>query len=95
MQEAQDVDVPMVGQGTLGSSDLALAQQSAQSHPLADTLVKVHLRREIGEYKEALTQSQTQARQEIHEVKVDAGNKVKALLKDQQANFERVASEYE
>ena len=51
--QAQDVDVPMVGQETRGSTDLASAQQAAESHPLADTSAKVHLRREIGEYKEA------------------------------------------
>ena len=61
MQEAQDVDVPMelVAQYHRGSTDLEPAAKSPrlQAHPLQDTLVKVHLNREI------------------HEVKVDAGNK--------------------
>ncbi len=70
-------------------------QKPVQAHPLADTPVKVHLRMEIGEYKEALIQSQTQVHQEIHEVKVDAGNKARALLKDQRQSFEKTASEFE
>ena len=65
----------MVGLEARGSTDLAPAPQPVQAHPLADTPVKVHLRRELGEYKEALIQSQTQVHREIHEVKVDAGNK--------------------
>ena len=31
----------------------------------------------------------------VHEVKVDAGTKVRQILKDQQENFQRVATEYE
>ena len=94
--QAQEVDVPMVGQGVRGSSDLAPAHQlEAQSHPLADTLVKVHLRKEVGEYREALIQSQTMVHQEIHYAKVDACNKAKALLKDQRHSFEENASEFD
>ena len=66
----------------------------SQSHPLSDTPVKVHLRREVGEYKEALRQSHTRATEEIHEFKVDAASKVKALLKNQRDGFEQTASEY-
>ena len=57
----------LVDQYPRGSLDLALAMMvtpllgatlsTTQSHPLSDTPVKVHLGREIGEYKEALTQS--------------------------------------
>ena len=36
---------------------------TSQSHPLSDTPVKVHLRREVGEYKEALQQSHVRGTQ--------------------------------
>ena len=61
----------------------------SQSHPLSDTPVKVHLRREIGECREALPQSHTLAAQEIHDMKVDAASKVTALLKNQRDGFEQ------
>ena len=35
------------------------------------------------------------AHHKVHEVKVDAGTKVRAMLKDQQDSFKRVATEYE
>ena len=66
----------------------------SQSHPLLDTPVKVHLRREIGEYREALSQYHTQATHETHDMKVDAASKVKALLKNQMDGFDQSASEH-
>ena len=54
---------------------------ASQSHPLSDTPVKVHLRREVGEYKEALQQSHVRATEELREYSVDAASKVKSLLK--------------
>ena len=96
----QDVDAPMelVDQDPRGSLDLAPTMtvtpnllgatlSVSQSHPLSDTPVKVHRRREIGEYREALSKSHTQAHQEIHEIKVDAAQNVKALLKNQREGF--------
>ena len=55
---AQDVDVPMVVQGGRGSSDLApapnVSQEQAQAQELADTPVKVQLRREVGQLREVV-----------------------------------------
>ncbi len=67
---------------------------TSQSHPLSDTPVKVHLRREVGEYKEALQQSQIRATEELREYSVDAASKVKSLLKNQRDGFEQAANEY-
>ena len=61
----------------------------------ADTPEKSRLRKQVSDLVDALQCEENKVHQEIHEVKVDAGEKVKALLKDQQANFKRVATEYE
>ena len=61
---------------------------TSQSHPLSDTPVKVHLRREVGEYKEALQQSHIRATEELREYSVDAASKVKSLLKNQRDGFD-------
>ena len=100
MHPVQDMDVE-VGERARGSSDvvpthdprLDLAQ--AQPENTADTSEKARLRRQDSDLVDALQYEENKVHQEIHEVKVDAGEKVKALLKDQRANFERVASEYE
>ena len=67
---------------------------ASQSHPLSDTPVKVHLRREVEEYKEALQQSHIRATEELREYSVDAASKVKSLLKNQRDGFEQAANEY-
>ena len=61
--------------------------------PPSDTPVKVHLRRKVGEYKEALQQSHIRAAEEIREYSVDAASKVNSLLKNQRGGFEQAANE--
>ena len=73
--QVQNVDDPMVGQEG-GSSDLPPAPERAQAQELADTPVKAHLRREVGQLWEALKFEETNVHQEIHEIKVDAYKKV-------------------
>ena len=100
MQLVQCMDVE-VGEGARGSADIvptpALRLDMAQVNPekVVDTPEKAHLRRQVSDLVDALQYEGNKVHQEIHEVKVDAGNKVKALFKDQQANFQRVATEYE
>ena len=78
-------DVVAAREGSLHPTGATLA--TSQSDPLSDTPVEVHLRKEVGEYKEALRQSHTRATEEIHEFKVDAASKVKALLKNPRDGF--------
>ena len=100
MHPVQDIDVE-VGQRARGSSDLVpthdprLDLAQAQHENMADTPEKAQLRGQVSELVDALQYEETNAHHEIHEVKVDACNKFKALLTDQRESFERAASQYE
>ena len=93
--QVQSGDVPMIEEGARGSFDLAPAPEQAQAQELADTPVKVQLRREVGQLWDAPQHEETNVHNEIHEIKVDSYSKVKVLLTDQWESFQRTAGEYE
>ena len=62
---------------------------------MAETPEKEKLKKQVSDLAKALSYEEQIVHQEIHEVKLDAGTKVMQLLKDQQDNFKRVATEYE
>ena len=53
------------------------------------------LKKQVSDLVEALHYEEHMVHHKVHEVKVDAGTKVRALLKDQQDSFKRVATEFE
>ena len=99
---AQDMDLE-ISQGARGTTDLVpgppvmFGQDLVQvpDEIVAETPEKSRLRKQVSDLVDALQYEENKVHQEIHTVEVDAGEKVKALLKDQQANFKRVATEYE
>ena len=97
-----DMDVE-INEGARGSTDLVpgppvmFGQDLVQVRDeiTADTPEKSQLRKQVSDLVDALQYEENKVHQEIHEVKVDAGEKVKAVLKDQLANFKLVAIDYE
>lgn len=97
----QDMDVE-ISDGARGSTDLVPGPpvvfgpntefDQVKHDRTADTPEKSRLRQHVSDLVDALQYEENKVHQEIHEVKVDAGEKVKAILKDQQANFKRVAT---
>ena len=53
------------------------------------------LKKQVSDLVEALNFEEHMVHHKVHEAKVDAGTKVRQILKDQQDNFRRVATEYE
>ena len=108
-QEYLDMEIVTVDQNRnyLGSSsDLVVGQPGPSSGQelvprpayeiaVAETPEKKTLRRQVSDLVKALHHKEYMVHQKVHEVKVDAGTKVRALLKDQQDNFKRVATEFE
>ena len=100
MQSLQDMDMEIVtvdqNRNYLGSSsDLVVGQpgpssgqelvpQPAYEIAVAETPEKKTLRRQVSDLVKALHHKEYMVHQKVHEVKVDAGTKVRALLKDQQ-----------
>ena len=72
-----------------------LAQRPAYEIAVAETPEKRVLKKQVSDLVEALHYEEHMVHHKVHEVKVDAGTKVRALLKDQQDSFKRVATEYE
>ena len=62
---------------------------------MAETPEKSRLRQQVSDLVDALQYEENKVHQAIHEVKMDAGQKVRALLQDRQDNSKRVATEYE
>ena len=86
------VEVPVpIFQG--GGQELALRQPHEIA--VAETPEKNNLKKQVSELVEALNLEEHMVHHKVHEVKVDAGTKVRQILKDQQDNFRRVATEYE
>ena len=86
------VEVPVpIFQG--GGQELALRQPHEIA--VAETPEKKNLKKQVSELVEALNFEEHMVHHKVHEVKVDAGSKVRQILKDQQDNFRRVATEYE
>ena len=102
----EDMDVE-ISAPARGSTDLALelpvpvsygqdlAQVPAHEIAVAETPDKRRLKKQVSDLVEALNYEENVVHAKIHEVKLDAGTKVKQILKHQQENFERVATEYE
>ena len=92
----QDMDVE-ISDGARGSTDLVpgppivlgsdLDLVQVKHEITADIPEKSRFRQLVSDLVDALQYEENKVHQEIHEVKVDAGEKVKAILKDQQANF--------
>ena len=76
-----------------GGQELALRQPHEIA--VAETPEKKNLKKQVSELVEALNFEEHMVHHKVHEVKVDAGTKVRQILKDQQDNFRRVATEYE
>ncbi len=96
-----------ISQSARGSNDLALGppapvvygqdlvQAPAYEIAVAETPDKSRLKKQVSDLVEALNYEENMVHAKIHEVKLDAGTKVRQILKDQQDNFKRVATEYE
>ena len=72
-----------------------LAQRPAYEIAVAETPDKRVLKKQVSDLVEALNYEENMVHHKVHEVKVDAGTKVRQILKDQPENFQRVATEYE
>ena len=78
-----------ISEGARGSTDLVpgppvmFGQDLVQvpNEITADTPEKSRLRKQVSDLVDALQYEENKVHQEIHEVKVDAGEKVKAFLK--------------
>ena len=102
----EDMDVE-ISAPARGSTDLSLelpvpvsygqdlAQVPAHEIAVDETPDKRRLKKQVSDLVEALNYEENVVHAKIHEVKLDAGTKVKQILKHQQENFERVATEYE
>ena len=72
-----------------------LAQRQPHEIAVGETPEKKVLKKQVSELVEALNFEEHIVHRKVHEAKVDAGTKVRQILKDQQDNFRRVATEYE
>ena len=85
-----------ISQSARGSTDLALeppvpvtlgqdlVQVPAHEIAVAETPDKRRLKKQVSDLVEALNYEENMVHVKIHEVKLDAGTKVKQILKDQQ-----------
>ncbi len=72
-----------------------LALRQPHEIAVAETPEKKHLKKQVSKIVEALNFEEHMVHHKVHEIQVDAGSKVRQILKDQQDRFHRVATEYE
>ena len=102
----EDMDVE-ISSSAGGNTDLALelpvpasfgqdlAQVPAHEIAVDETPDKRRLKKQVSDLVEALNDEENMVHAKFHEVKLDAGIKVKQIWKDQQDKLKRVATEYE
>ena len=85
--------------GTPVPNDEVKGQELSLRQPneiaVAETPQEKTLKKQVSELVQALNFEEQVVHQKVHEMQVDAGTKVRQILKDQQDRFHRVATEYE